>query len=91
MTYQRSVSEQSHICWQTNELDAIEETYPARKSAQSGFVRIVAAEALKEKEKKRVQKVVVESSLDADLEQALEVSNKSVWRLSFLTLFAGSV
>jgi len=35
----------------------------------------VAAEALKEKEKKRVQKVVAVSSLDADLEQALVVGN----------------
>ena len=51
----------------------------------------MAAEALKEKEKKRVQKVVVESSLDADLEQALEVGNGVIWRLSFLTLFAGSI
>ena len=51
----------------------------------------MAAEALKEKEKKRVQKVVVESSLDADLEQALEVGNEVIWRLSFLTPFVGSI
>jgi len=50
----------------------------------------VAAEALKEKEKKRVQKVVAESSLDADLEQALEVGNGVVRPLPFLT-FAGPI
>ena len=47
----------------------------------------MAAEARKEKEKKRVQKVVAESSLDADLEQALEVGNDAVRPLRFSDAF----
>jgi hypothetical protein len=36
-------------------------------------VRALVAEARKEKEKKRVQKVVTEASLDVDLAKAIEV------------------
>lgn len=41
-------------------------------------MRTLVAEAKKEKEKKRVQKVVTEASLDVDLAKAIEVCSLSI-------------
>jgi hypothetical protein len=46
---------------------------PQKRNYQGGVVRALVAEAKKEKEKKRVQKVVTEASLDVDLAKAIEV------------------
>lgn len=46
---------------------------PTKRNIQGGIVRTLVAETKKDKEKKRVQKVVNESSLDVDLAKAIEV------------------
>lgn len=44
-----------------------------RRPANTALVRTIVAEAIKDKEKKRVQRVITDSSLDTDLQRALEV------------------
>ncbi|CAG7847620.1 Putative transcription initiation factor TFIID 111 kDa subunit AltName: Full=TAFII-111; AltName: Full=TBP-associated factor 111 kDa [Serendipita indica DSM 11827] len=46
---------------------------PQKRNYQGGVVRALVTETKKEKEKKRVQKVVTEASLDADLAKAIEL------------------
>ncbi|PVF94488.1 hypothetical protein CPB86DRAFT_876346 [Serendipita vermifera] len=46
---------------------------PQKRGVQGGVVRTLVSEAKKEKEKKRVQKVVTEASLDVDLAKAIEL------------------
>lgn len=53
----------------------LEEVFlPQKRNYQGGVVRTIVTDAKKDKEKKRVQKVVAEASLDVDLAKAIEVS-----------------
>jgi hypothetical protein len=62
----------------------LEEVFlPQKRNYQGGVVRIIVADAKKDKEKKRVQKVVAEASLDVDLAKAIEVLLLFSWSCSF--------
>jgi len=64
-----------HICVHPCSHHVPEEVFlPAKRNIQGGIVRTLVAETRKDKEKRRVQKVVNESSLDVDLAKAIEVS-----------------
>lgn len=68
------IRKQSLVCMHLGSHRLLEEVFlPAKRNIQGGIVRTLVAETKKDKEKRRVQKVVNESSLDVDLAKAIEV------------------
>ncbi|KAG8834348.1 hypothetical protein FRC17_009116 [Serendipita sp. 399] len=58
----------------SKEIPPLQENFlPQKRTVQGGIVQALVSEAKKEKEKKRVQKVVTEASLDVDLAKAIEL------------------
>ncbi|KIM19627.1 hypothetical protein M408DRAFT_334323 [Serendipita vermifera MAFF 305830] len=63
----------------TRDVPPVQEVFlPQKRTFQGGIVQTLVAEAKKEKEKKRVQKVVTEASLDVDLAKAIELRGEMV-------------